>query len=150
MQRCTCRCSSSRQAPFTAKKLSKVSCQSATGSVVASPKQCAFDVSLQQFAQAAGRRSHVRKATEVKSEEKATEDPAEQGLPKGEEYEVTYCFCHHLARSCAGIACYNALACVAALHTCITSVQVRHRVPVAYVTEHSHDELESFESPVSE
>ncbi|KAL0034948.1 hypothetical protein WJX79_001966 [Trebouxia sp. C0005] len=54
------RCSSSRQAPFTAKTSSK----------------------------AAGRRSHARKATEVKSEEKATEDPAEQGLPKGEEYEV--------------------------------------------------------------
>ncbi|DBB14040.1 hypothetical protein WJX82_011515 [Trebouxia sp. C0006] len=53
-------CSSSRRAPFTAKTSSK----------------------------AAGRRSHVREATEVKSEEAATEDPAEQGLPKGEEYEV--------------------------------------------------------------
>ncbi len=52
-------------------------------------------VSLPQFVQAAGRRSHVREATEVKSEEAATEDPAEQGLPKGEEYEVRYRFCHH-------------------------------------------------------
>ena len=88
----------------------------------------------------------------MKSEEKATEDPAEQGLPKGEEYEVTYCFCHHLARSCAGIACYNALACVAASHTirCSTPVQVRHSLPTAYVTELSHDELESFERPLSD
>ena len=40
--------------------------------------------------QADGRRSHVRNATEVKSEETATEDSAEQGLEKGKEYEVAY------------------------------------------------------------
>ena len=80
---------------FYCQDVEQRSCQSATGSVVAGLNRCCFTVSLQQLIQAAGRRFHVRKATEVKSEEAATEDPAEQGLPKGEEYEVRYRFCHH-------------------------------------------------------